>query len=91
MQVWEPVGGIFSRGPRSSGPATGTTPGTTSPTTPTATPSAQPPGHWTIAPGTYRIDVGSSSEQFDGGVAFCLHGARDAQSLTGLFGWRLGG
>ncbi len=73
-----------------SGPATGTTPGTTSPTIPTATPSSQPSGHWTIAPGAYRIDVGGSSEQFDGSVSLYLNGARGAPSLTGLFGWRLG-
>jgi beta-glucosidase len=74
----------------SSGPATGTAPGTTSPATPTATPSSQPAGHWAIAPGTYRIDVGGSSEQFDGSIAIHLDGARDARSLNGLFGWRLG-
>jgi hypothetical protein len=74
-----------------SGPATGTTPGTTSPTTPTATPSSQPPGHWTIAAGPYRIDVGGSSAQFDGSVTLRLGQRRDARSLTGLFGWRLGG
>jgi beta-glucosidase len=72
-----------------SGPATGTAPGTTSPTTPTATRSPQPPGHWSIAAGTYRIDVGSSSAQFDGSVPLHLNGARDARSLDGLFGWRL--
>ena len=74
-----------------SGPGTGTTPGTTSPTTPTATPSPQPPGHWTIAPGAYRIDVGGSSEQFDASVTLRLGQRPDARSLTGLFGWRLGG
>jgi beta-glucosidase len=70
-----------------SGPATGTTPGTTSPTTPTAMPSPQPAGHWTIAPGIYRIDIGSSSEQFDGGVVLYLDGAHNARSLNGLFGY----
>ena len=60
-----------------SGPATGTTPGTTSPTTPTATPSPQPSGHWTIAPGAYRIDLGGSSEQFDGSVTLRM-GQRSA-------------
>ncbi len=74
-----------------SGPATGTTPGTTSPTTPTATRSPEPPGHWTIAPGAYRIDVGGSSQQFDGGVTLRMGQRQDARSLTGLFGWRLGG
>jgi beta-glucosidase len=75
----------------SSGPATGTTPGTTSPATPTAARSPQPPGHWTIAPGDYRIDVGSSSEQFDGSVNLRLGDVGDVRSLNGLFGWPLGG
>jgi beta-glucosidase len=73
----------------SSGPATGTTPGTTSPTTPTATPAAEPTGRWTITPGLYRIDIGSSSEQFDDSTLVWLGGRTRHDKLNGLFGWPL--
>ena len=74
-----------------SGPATGTTPGTTSPTTLTNTPSPQPPGHWTVAPGIYRVDIGSSSQQFDDSLVLRLGRDDQGHGLNGLFGWRLNG
>ncbi len=74
----------------SSGPATGTTPGTTSPTTPQAGLSPQPDGRWTIAPGTYRIDIGRSASQFDDSLTLRLGGRSRPDGLTGLFGWSLG-
>jgi fibronectin type III domain protein len=74
-----------------SGPATGTSPQTTSPTTPQATPSPQPAGHWTVAPGTYRIDIGRSSEQFNDSTQLRLEGWAAQSATSGLFGWALGG
>jgi beta-glucosidase len=73
----------------SSGPATGTTPQTTSATTPSSTGSPQPPGRWTIAPGSYQIDIGGSSEQFDDSTWVHLNPSYRDHALNGLFGWPL--
>ena len=72
-----------------SGPATGTTPGTTSPSTPGVDTSTQPAGEWRIAPGFYRVSVGSSSSQLNDSISFPLSGRAASDELNGLFGWTL--
>lgn len=74
-----------------SGPATGTTPGTTSPPTPQAGLSPEPTGRWTIAPGTYRVDVGGSAGHFDDSLTLHLTGRSGSEALNGLFGWSMTG
>ncbi|HLH64536.1 MAG TPA: glycoside hydrolase family 3 C-terminal domain-containing protein [Solirubrobacteraceae bacterium] len=75
-----------------SGPATGTEPQVDSPTVPQAGQAPEPPGQWTIAPGMYRIDLGSSAESFDDSAWVHLDGGGMAvrEQLNGLFGWSLG-
>jgi Fibronectin type III-like domain len=72
-----------------SGPATGTTPTTTSPAAVQAARSPEPPGHWVVAPGMYRIDIGGSSSQFDDSTWLRLDGTTTDAARGGLFGWSL--